>query len=327
MTKRILTWIKPTDSQIHLGNYFGAVKPMMDLSAQFPDAEVFLFLAIMHGLTGLHDGKAIHDNSLNVLKIYMACGVDLKKFVIYNPADVPAHAQLSWVLGCITHMGFMERMHSYKEALDKGKAKEISVGVFTYPILMAADILLYDADMVPVGQDQKQHVEYARDIAQRFNNLFWETFKLPEPYIKPEVGTLIGVDGRKMSKSYNNYIWLLDDEKQVLKRVKQIATDTKTVEEPKNPDECNVYKMCKLFLTPEEDVALRKRYQAGGLSYKEAKDYLYEKIMAFLKPIQERYAKISDQEIIDLMKKNAVRVNELAKKKIAEVYKKVGFTL
>jgi len=121
----------------------------------------------------------------------MACGVDLSKFVIYNPADVPAHAQLNWILGCITHMGFMERMHSYKEALDKGKAKEISVGVFTYPILMAADILLYDADMVPVGQDQKQHVEYARDIAQRFNNIFGETFKLPQPYIKPEVGTII----------------------------------------------------------------------------------------------------------------------------------------
>ena len=327
MTKRILTWIKPTDHQIHLGNYFGAVKPMMELSEKFPDAEVFLFLAIMHGLTALHDGKAIHDNSINVLKIYMACGVDLNKFILYNPADVPAHAQLSWVLGCITHMGFMERMHSYKEALDKGKAKEISVGVFTYPILMAADILLYDADIVPVGQDQKQHVEYARDIAQRFNNLFGETFKLPNPYIKPEVGTLIGIDGRKMSKSYNNYIWLLDDEKQVLKRVKQIATDTKTIEEPKNPDECNVYKMCKLFLTSEEDTVLRTRYEAGWLSYKDAKDYLYEKIMDFLNPIQERYAQISDQEIIDLMKKNAVYVNELAQKKLAEVYKKVWFTL
>ncbi len=327
MSKRILTWIKPTDSQIHLWNYFGAVKPMIDLSHQFPDAEFFLFLAIMHTLTALHDWNSIHNNSLNVLKIYMACGVDLNKFVIYNPADVPAHAQLSRILGCITHMGFMERMHSYKEALDKGKAKEISVGVFTYPILMAADILLYDADIVPVGQDQKQHVEYARDIAQRFNNLFWETFKLPQPYIQPEVWIILGVDWRKMSKSYNNYIGLLDDEKLVLKRVKQIATDTKTVEEPKNPNECNVYKICKLFLNEQEDVLLRDRYLQWGLSYKEAKDYLYEKIMAFLKPIQERYTQISDQEIIDLMKKNAVYVNELANKKIQEIYKKVGFTL
>lgn len=327
MTKRILTWIKPTDSQIHIWNYFGAVKPMIDLSKQFPDAELFLFLAIMHSLTGLHDGKAIHDNSLNVLKIYMACWVDLNRFVIYNPADVPAHAQLNWVLGCITHMWFMERMHSYKEALDKWKAKEISVGVFTYPILMAADILLYDADIVPVWQDQKQHVEYARDIAQRFNNLFWETFKLPQPYIKEEVWTVLGIDWRKMSKSYNNYIWLLDDEKQVLKRVKQIATDTKTVEESKDPDQCNVYKICKLFLSPEEDAALRTRYKAGGLSYKNAKDYLFEKIMAFLTPIQKKYLEINDQEIIDLMKKNSIYVNELANKKIVEIYKKVGFAL
>lgn len=300
---------------------------MMDLSEQFPDAEIFLFLAAMHGLTWLHDAKAIHDNSLNVLKIYMACWVDLNRFVIYNPVDVPAHAQLNWVLACITHMGFMERMHSYKEALDKGKAKEISVGVFTYPILMAADILLYDTDIVPVGQDQKQHVEFARDIAQRFNNLFGDTFKLPEPYIEPELGTILGIDWRKMSKSYNNYIWILDDEKQVMKRVKQIATDAKTIEEPKDPDECNVYKICKLFLTSEEDNVLRNRYQAWWLSYKEAKDYLFEKIMSFLKPIQEKYAKITDEEIIVLLKKNSVKVNEIANKKIAEIYKKVWFIL
>lgn len=300
---------------------------MMDLSEQFPDAEIFLFLAAMHGFTWLHDAKAIHDNSLNVLKIYMACWVDLNRFVIYNPVDVPAHAQLNWVLACITHMGFMERMHSYKEALDKGKAKEISVGVFTYPILMAADILLYDTDIVPVGQDQKQHVEFARDIAQRFNNLFGDTFKLPEPYIEPELGTILGIDWRKMSKSYNNYIWILDDEKQVMKRVKQIATDAKTIEEPKDPDECNVYKICKLFLTSEEDNVLRNRYQAWWLSYKEAKDYLFEKIMSFLKPIQEKYAKITDEEIIVLLKKNSVKVNEIANKKIAEIYKKVWFIL
>ncbi len=224
-------------------------------------------------------------------------------------------------------MGFMERMHSYKEALDKGKAKEISIGVFCYPILMAADILLYDTDIVPVGKDQKQHVEYARDIAMKFNNTFGETFKIPDTYIQEDVATILWVDGRKMRKSYNNYIWLLDDEKTILKRVKQIPTSALTVEEPKNPDECNVYKLCKLFLTPEEDEALRTRYQAGGLSYKDAKDYLYEKIIAFVKPIQEKYAKISDKEIIDLLQKNAIIVNELAQKKIKEIYKKIGFTL
>ena len=192
---------------------------------------------------------------------------------------------------------------------------------------MAADILLYDADIVPVGKDQKQHVEYARDIAMKFNNAFGETFKVPDVYIQSEVATIIGVDGRKMSKSYNNYIWLLDDEKIILKRVKQIPTSTQTVDEPKDPDQCNVYKLCKLFLTKEEDEALRKRYEIWGLSYKDAKDQLYEKIIAFVKPIQEKYKKISDKEIIDLLKKNAKKVNELAKKKIEEVYKKVWFTL
>jgi len=300
---------------------------MIDLADRFPDAEIFLFLAIMHSFNSVQDPTTLRKNAINILKLYAACGADLKRFMIFNPADVPGHAQLNRVLTCITHMWFMERMHSYKEALDKWKAKEINVGVFCYPILMAADILLYDTDLVPVGKDQKQHVEYARDIAMKFNNTFGETFKIPEPYIEPDVWLIIWIDNRKMSKSYNNYIWLLDDEKTILKRVKQISTNTQTVEEPKDPDTCNVYKLCKLFLTPEEDGKLRKRYEVWGLSYKDTKEYLYEKIISFLKPIQEKYAKISDQEIIDLLAKNAKIVNEIAQKKVQEVYQKIGFTL
>lgn len=324
---RILTGLQATSDQLHIGNYFGAVKPMLELAKKFPDAEIFLFLAIMHSFTMVHDRDKLRQNSINILKLYAACGADLNRFMIYNPADIPGHVQLWRVLTCITNMWFMERMHTYKEALDKGIAKDMWVGSFCYPILMAADILIYDADVVPVGKDQKQHLEYARDIATKFNSMFGETFKIPEVYIKPEVGTILGIDGRKMSKSYNNYIWLLDDEKTILKRVKQIPTSTQTVEEIKNPDECNVYTICKLFLTPEEDEILRKRYQAWGLSYKDAKEYLYEKIIAFVKPIQKKYAEISDQEITDLLKKNAKKVNELAQKKIEEVYKKVGFNL
>jgi tryptophanyl-tRNA synthetase len=157
--------------------------------------------------------------------------------------------------------------------------------------------------------------------------MFGETFKIPEPHIEKDLGLIIWIDGRKMSKSYNNYIWLLDNEKTILKRVKQIPTSTQTIEEPKNPDECNVYNICKLFITPEEDEALRKRYQAGGLSYKDAKDYLYERILAFVQPIQEKYAKISNEEIIELLAENTKKVNILAQKKIKEVYKKIGFSL
>lgn len=221
----------------------------------------------------------------------------------------------------------MERMHSYKEALDKWIAKEMSVGTFCYPILMAADILLYDADIVPVGKDQKQHVEYARDIATKFNNTFGETFKIPDVHIQEGVATIIGIDGRKMSKSYNNYIGLLDDEKTILKKVKQISTNTQTVEEPKDPDQCNIYNLCKLFLTPEEDKKLRERYEFGWLSYKDAKEYLFEKIMELVRPIQEKYKKISDKEIMDLLEKNAKIVKKISEKKIEDVYKKIGFTL
>ncbi|MCK9467430.1 MAG: tryptophan--tRNA ligase [Candidatus Absconditabacterales bacterium] len=324
---RFLTGLKPTGSQLHIGNYFGSIKQMIDLAKENPDSEFFLFLANMHGFTQVHNQKEMQENSISAVKLYLACGADAKQFVIYNPADIPAHAQLNWVLTCITHMGFMERMHSYKDALDKGKAKEIGVGVFCYPILMAADILLYDANIVPVGKDQKQHVEYARDIAQKFNKIFGETFILPEAKVNSELGLIIGTDGRKMSKSYNNLIGLLDDEAIILKKIKQIPTGSQTVEESKNPDECNVYSLCKLFITETEDAELRKKYLAGGLSYKYAKEYLFEKIMDFLRPIQEKYNKISDQEIKDLLTKNAKYVNEISEKKIKDIYDKIGFNL
>jgi tryptophanyl-tRNA synthetase len=325
---RFLTWLKPTWSQLHLWNYFGSIKQMIDLAKANPDSEFFLFLANMHGFTQIHNQEEMKNNSMMAIKLYLACGADTKQFVIYNPADIPGHAQLNWILTCITHMWFMERMHSYKDALNKWKAKEIWVWVFCYPILMAADILLYDADLVPVWKDQKQHVEYARDIAQKFNNTFGETFVLPEAKINPELWLIIWTDGRnKMSKSYNNYIGLLDDEATILKKIKQIPTGSQTVEESKNPDECNVYNLCKLFLTETEDKELRAKYLAWGLSYKYAKEYLFEKMMDFLRPIQEKYNKISDQEVKDLLAKNAKYVNEISEKKIKDIYDKVGFNL
>ena len=225
-------------------------------------------------------------------------------------------------------MWFMERMHSYKEAVDKWNSKEIMVWTFCYPILMAADILLYDADFVPCGKDQKQHVEFARDIAERFNNKFGETFTVPQPLMDPNVSLILWTDWvHKMSKSYNNAIWLIDDADTVLKKVKKIPTGSQTVEESKNPDECNIYNLCKLFLNEEENSALRARYLAWGLSYKEAKDYLYEKMMAFLTPIQEKYNQISDQEISDMLAKSRNIVSEISEKKIKQVYEKVWFLL
>lgn len=326
MKKRILTGIKPTGEYLHLWNYFGSIQHMLEYQNS-GDFDVFMFIPNMHALTALHDADKIRQYTMNALKTYIACGIDPKKSLIYNQAMIPAHAQLARVLQCITNMGTAERMHGYKDAINKGKAGEISVGVFTYPILMAADILLYDIDVVPVGKDQKQHVEYARDIAEKFNKLFGETFKMPEPKIDSNVATVPGIDGRKMSKSYNNYIGLMDDEKTVLKKVKLISTDTKWVDESKNPDESNLYQIMKLFLTPEDDAKIRSDFINGGRGYGSIKEELHEKIMAFLTPIQERYRQLDDTDIIKIINESTPKAREIAQAKLDEVYKNVWFYL
>lgn len=327
MTKRVLTWIKPTGSELHIGNYFWALKPFIEMQNSMEDSKFFLFLANMHGFTQTQDPKVLKENSMTILKLYLACWADLNKTLVYNPAEIPWHAQLNRVLTCLTILGTMERMHSYKDAVAKWKVWEISMWTFCYPILMAADILLYDIDEVPVGKDQKQHVEYARDIAQKFNNNYWETFKIPKPVINESVATVLWTDGRKMSKSYNNYIGLLEEENSILKKVKQIPTDAKTIEEPKNPDECNVYHLTRLFLTPEEDKELRNKYTAWWLSYKVAKDYLFEKMIETLNPIKKAYSEISDESVSKILKEHSAKANAISEKKIKEVYEKIWFIL
>jgi len=300
---------------------------MLELWEKNTESEFFLFLANMHTFTKLQDWNQVKQNTINIIKIYLSCGIDPNKYLIYNPADIPWHVQLGRVLTCLTHMGHMERMHAYKDAVQKWKANETSVWTFCYPILMASDILLYDADFVPVWKDQKQHVEYARDIAQKFNNMYWETFNLPEPYIQESVATIPWIDGQKMSKSYDNFIGILDDEKTVSKRIKQISTNTIPVEDSKNPDECNVYKILKLFLNEKEDLEIRKKYLSGWLSYKYAKDILFEKVISFLNPIQKKFKNISDEEVTKLIQKNWEIANKISETKIKEVYKKVWFSL
>ncbi len=326
MKKRILTWIKPTGEHLHIGNYFGAIEPMVKAQKE-STYDVFMFLANMHSLTAVHNADKIHQYSMNALKMYIACGIDPEIATIYNQADIPAHAECGRILGCITNMGTMERMHAYKDAVAKWKANEISVWVFSYPILMAWDILLYDVHEVPVWKDQKQHVEYARDIAEKFNKHFGDTFVLPEPIVNEAVATVPGIDWRKMSKSYNNYIWLLDDEKTVMKKVKLIPTDTKWIEESKDPDTCNVYNILKLFLSVEENNAIRRRYIDGWMWYKEVKDILFEKIISFLTPIQTKYATLTDDDIRTIMHKWTQKAREIASVKIALIKDRVGFTL
>ena len=325
---RFLTWLTPSSDQLHLGNYFGALQPMIELQKKHgKDDDFFLFLSNLHALTkDNRDASKIRQNSLNIIKLYIASGVDPDKFFIYRQSDVSAHTELLWVFQCLTTMGFMERMHVYKDALAKWKANLLSVGAFAYPILMAVDIILYDVDYVPVGKDQKQHVEYARDITDKFNQQFGEIFKLPEAYIQEDLATVPGIDGRKMSKSYDNYIWLLDTEEIITKKIKKIPTAPIPIDQPKNPDEDNVYQMYKLFLSEDEDQALRERYQAGWLSYKDVKDELLWHILEFVRPLQERFASISESEVESMLADNALKAREMTQAKRDEVYKLVGLS-
>ncbi len=324
--KKILTGIKPTSDNLHIWNYFGAIKPVLEFQKD-ENYQTFMFLANMHTLTNLHDADKLRNNTLKTVRTYLACGIDPKKTMIYNPAKIPAHAELSWILSCITNVGFMKRMHAYKDAVAKNKEENTTVGTFCYPILMAADILLYDVDLVPVGKDQKQHVEYARDIAWKFNNKFWQVFHLPDSLIKEDLATIPGIDGRKMSKSYNNYIGLFDHDDLLLKKVKSISTMSVWIDEPKDPDKCNIYAMLKLFITQEEDKQIRERYLQWGLSFKEVKDYLYEKIVEFISSIREKSQNISDKEVIRVIEEWTESVSSIANKKIQKIKKNVWFDL
>ena len=316
----ILTWIKPSADQIHLGNYFGAVKQLLDLQKEY---DIFFMIADLHALTTIHKKDFIKDASLNQAKIYIACWLDLDKVTLFRQHKVPAHTELNWVLSCITPFGILRRMHAFKDAIAKDKHENISAWVFNYPTLMAADILIYNPDFVPVGQDQKQHVEYAQDIAQKFNNLFWETFKIPKELINKEIAKIPWIDGRKMSKSYNNYIWILDNEEILLKKVRSIVTDSIPLWTPKNPDECNVYNLLKLFISQEENKIIREKYQTWKFSFKEMKDLLYEKLKAFLQPIQKNYKNLTNEEVIKILEKNEEKCRQITDKMMKKVYEAI----
>lgn len=257
------------------------------------------------------------------MKLYIASGVDLTKTIVFRQSDVPAHFQLEWILTCYTHIGFMQRMHAYKDAENKKQLNLMSIWSMNYPILMAADILLYDIDIVPVGKDNQQHMEYCADVAQKFNHRYGDTFKVPWRQISKEIWEIPGTDGRKMSKSYNNYLGMLDSPEVLRKKINKILTTDLLPEDPKDPDSCNVYNIVKLFLTEGEGQDLRSKYVSWGMSYKYVKDLLYEKIVWFLWPIQERFYNISDSEIEQLLKTNAIKANEVANNKISEVYRTI----
>lgn len=323
----ILTGLQATSDQIHIANYFAAVEPVIAMQRQ-DIYNLWLFVADLHSITKVLSIRENHPYDTwtrNLIKIYLASGVDMEKTVVFKQSDVPAHFQLERILSCYTHIGFMQRMHAYKDAEAKGELNLMSMGSMSYPILMASDILLYDVDVVPVGKDNQQHMEYCADVAQKFNYRYGTTFTVPKWQVSAEIGEIPGIDGRKMSKSYNNYLGMLDSPEVLRKKVNKILTTDLLPEDPKDPDTCNVFQIIKIFLNKDEQDNLKMKYRAGGMSYKFVKDYLYEKLTDFLSPIQEKYHSIPDEYVTHLLSKNAEVANDVANAKIQQVYKAIGF--
>lgn len=289
--KRSLSGIKPT-GEPHLGNYLGMIQPAIELQDEY---EAFYFAADYHALTSVKDPVKMRRLVYHLTAYFLAFGLDPKKSAFFRQSDIPEVTELTWMLSCVTHMGLLERAHAYKAAIDRGEEKEINHGVFSYPVLMASDILIYDSDIVPVGSDQIQHVEMTRDMAQKFNGFFDGDFlKLPESRVRKEVATIPGTDGRKMSKSYGNLIEPLLPSKKLRKQCMKIDTDSKSLEEPKDPETCTVVALYRLVATPEEVEEMEKNYRAGGYGYGHAKQELFEKLDATFSPYREKYDAIKD---------------------------------
>ena len=314
MSKKILlSGVKPTGAP-HIGNYFGAMKQFVDLQ-NINKYECHFMVADYHGLNFIQNAEEMRANTLNLALDYLAIGLDPLTSIIFKQSDVSAHTELTWIFDSITTMPYLMRAHAFKDA--EAKDKEISVGTFNYPLLMAADILLYDTDIVPVGQDQKQHVEYARDTAQKFNNLFVETFKLPESLIMKEVAIVPGTDGRKMSKSYGNTIPLFATREEIVKEVMGIVTDSS------GDVPANVYNIHKLLKSEAE---LKKLYDENKGKYKILKEALIEDLDAFIKPLREKRAKIAEnmKEVEAVLAQGALMAKERADKKLLTVKKNIG---
>lgn len=292
--KIVLTGIKPTGMP-HLGNYIGALKPLIERARE---CKTFMFIADLHALNSIHDAAQIKQHTYEIAALMIALGLDLNNAILFRQSDINEIYQLNTLLMNVTPKGLMNRAHSYKAAMDKNIAAGIDVdsgvnmGLYTYPILMTADILLYNSDIVPVGADQKQHVEFARDIAGYFNNTYGDVFKMPEPVIGSDTGLIPGLDGRKMSKSYDNTIALFAPEKELKKKIMRIITDSKTPAEPKDPDTSTIYQLYKHFATDAEIADFAEMFRAGGMGYGTAKTILFEKINSVLSDARAEYERL-----------------------------------
>jgi tryptophanyl-tRNA synthetase len=318
--KRILTGIQPSGT-LHIGNYFGAIRPIVEMQDQ---GEVFVFLADLHALTSLQDANRLREYSRSAAIDLLACGLDPARAIFWRQSDVPEHSELMWVLSTVTPVGLLERAHAYKDKIARGQSA--NAGLFVYPILQAADILLYDADLVPVGKDQKQHLEITRDVAVKINEAFGPVFKLPEPHIPEDVAVIPGLDGQKMSKSYGNTIDIFADEKALRKRVMGIVTDSTPLEAPKDPDGSYIIELYRLFATPAQVAEMKAEFRAGGVGYGHFKQRLYDTIRDYFAPMRaRREALIADPgRVDDLLREGATRASAIARETMERVRVAVG---
>lgn len=328
MAKISLTGIKPTGTP-HLGNYLGSIQPALELAQDYLSV---YFIADWHALTTIRDGVELRALIHKLAATWLACGLDPEKTVFFQQSRVPELAELNWVLACFAPKGLLNRAHAYKALVDENREKGedldagVNAGLYTYPVLMAADILLFGSDVVPVGQDQKQHVEIARDLAEAVNRQLGSVFNVPEPLIREDVKTVPGLDGRKMSKSYDNVIPFLAPPAEVKKAVMRIVTDSKRPEEPKDPDACNVFNIFRHFAEPARVAERRRHYAAGGVGYGEMKEELLAVLEARFGAARAKYdALLKDPAGLDaVLEKGAERARQLAGKRMDKLRKKLG---
>jgi tryptophanyl-tRNA synthetase len=317
---RILSGIQPT-GVLHIGNYFGMMKPAIALQAE---GETLYFIANYHALTSLRDPELLRQNSRGVAVDFLACGLNPERAALFRQSDVPQVTELAWILSTIAPMGLLERAHSYKDKLARGM--QASVGLFSYPVLMASDILIYDSDVVPVGKDQKQHIEIARDLAGKMNETFGPILKIPEPRINAATEVVPGLDGQKMSKSYGNTIDIFAEEKETRKRVMSIVTDSTPVDAPKASEKSSIVQLYSLFASPNEVEEMRERFRRGGTGYGEFKKQLFDKLWNYFTPMRKRRAEIlRDASYVEgVLERGAERANAIAELVMKRVRSAVG---
>ncbi len=318
--KRVLSGIQPSGA-LHIGNYFGMMRQMI---AYQDSADLFCFIANYHAMTSLEDGPALAQGTVDAATSFLALGLDPDRATFWVQSDVPEVQELTWVLSTLAPMGLLERCHSYKDKVAKGIAA--NHGLFAYPVLMAADILLYQSNAVPVGKDQKQHLEVTRDLALKFNATYGETFVIPEAEIDDELAVIPGTDGQKMSKSYGNTIDIFTDRKTLKKSVMSVVTDATPIEEPKDPDKCNLFALSRLFLTSAQVAELRARYVAPGLKYSDVKKELIETIWNYFEPHRARRDELlaRPDDVLDILRAGAEKARATAAHTLGEVRRKVG---